>query len=196
MEDPSEGWDAVAQTFAAIRSDAGRAVVKRWAAHLPPRGSIVDIGCGTGLPIARTLADAGFAVSGIDPSPRLLAAFRANLPGAQTACEAAQHSSLFGRRFDGAVAIGLLFLLPQDTQRIVIGRIGEALGPGGHLLFSAPRLACSWTDTLTDRPSMSPGEDRYRAMLDEGGLRLIGIDRDEGGNDYFHAVRPGAARKP
>ncbi|WP_294320584.1 class I SAM-dependent methyltransferase [uncultured Sphingomonas sp.] len=188
MTDRTHGWEAVADRFAAIRSDVGVDVVRRWAADLPPGGSVVDIGCGTGRPVALALAGAGLAVSGVDPSPTLLAAFRRALPDAPAACEAAEDSDYFGRRFDGAVAIGLLFLLPPATQAVVIGRVARALRPGGRFLFSAPAMACRWTDTLTGRESRSLGEAAYRALLEEAGLRLVEGYADSGGNHYFAAV--------
>src|SRR5688572_20996774 len=41
-----------------------------WLLHrLPPASRVLDAGCGTGLPTARQLADAGMAVTGIDISP-------------------------------------------------------------------------------------------------------------------------------
>ena len=154
-DDPSGGWEAVAAKFSAMRSDVGADVVKRWSRRVRPGGSILDIGCGAGRPIATTLLDEGFDLYGIDPSPTLLAAFRRNLPGAEAACEAAEVSRLFDRRFDGAVAIGVMFLLSKDGQRAVIERVGRALTPGGHFLFSAPRQPCCWKDTLTGRLSLS-----------------------------------------
>lgn len=188
MTDPAHGWEAVADRFAAIRSDAGSDVARRWAMDLPPGGSVIDIGCGTGRPIALALAEAGLAVSGIDPSPTLLAAFRHALPEAPAACETAEASGYFGRRFDGAVAIGLIFLLPPATQAVVIGRVAQVLKPGGRFLFSAPSVACRWTDTLTGRESRSLGEAGYRDLLDAAGLRLIDGYVDSGGNHYFAAV--------
>ncbi|KQM63596.1 MULTISPECIES: class I SAM-dependent methyltransferase [unclassified Sphingomonas] len=188
MTDVTRGWEAIAGQFATIRSDIGADVVRRWAADLPPGGSVVDIGCGSGRPVALALAGAGFAVSGIDPSPTLLAAFRRALPHAPAACETAEASGYFGRRFDGAVAIGLLFLLPPATQAVVIGRVAQVLQPGGRFLFSAPSVACRWTDTLTGRESQSLGEAGYRVLLQKAGLRLVEGYEDSGGNHYFAAV--------
>ncbi len=188
MTDPTRGWEAVADRFAAIRSNVGADVVRRWAADLPPGARVVDIGCGNGRPVALALAGAGLAVSGIDPSPTLLAAFRRALPDAPAACETAEDGSYFGRRFDGAVAIGLLFLLPPATQAMVIGRVAQALRPGGRFLFSAPRIACRWTDTLTGQESRSLGEAGYHRLLDAAGLRLVEGYDDDGGNHYFSAV--------
>jgi 2-polyprenyl-3-methyl-5-hydroxy-6-metoxy-1,4-benzoquinol methylase len=187
-DDPSTGWEAIATTFATIRSDAGADIVRRWATSLRPAATVLDIGCGTGLPIAKALADDGFKVYGIDPSPTLLAAFRRHIAGAQALCEAAEKSRFFDRRFDGVVAVGVLFLLPEDSQRIVIERVGQALYPRGHFLFSAPRQSCEWIDSLTGRLSVSLGEERYTQLLASAGFSLADTCVDEGSNNYFHAV--------
>lgn len=193
MTDKSNGWEAIAARFAAIRSDIGVDIVRDWTRGLHAGASVVDIGCGTGWPVATTLAEAGCRVAGIDASPTLLAAFRRALPDAATACEAAEDSDFFGRRFDGAVAIGLLFLLPEAAQAALIARVGRALEPGGRFLFSAPRIPCRWADTLTGAASQSLGYDAYCRLLAKAGLHDVQIVNDIGGNDYFAAVAGGQA---
>ena len=189
VTDPSLGWEGVAEQFAALRSDIGVDVVLRWAEHARPGGVMVDIGCGTGLPIGRALSDAGFRMFGIDPSPTLLAAYRRNVPGAVTTEESVEASRFFDRRFDGAVMVGLLFLLSEERQRRVLPRIVDILHPGGHLLFSAPEQSCQWTDSLTGQVSRSLGLAEYRRILNEIGCPLVECYRDEGGNHYCHARR-------
>ncbi|MET3725480.1 class I SAM-dependent methyltransferase [Sphingomonas trueperi] len=187
-DDASAGWDAVADRFAALRSDVGTDIVLRWSRQLPRGDAVLDIGCGTGVPIGTCLAAQGFALFGIDPAPRMIAAFRANLPEATAACEPAETSRFFDRRFDGVVAIGMLFLLPEAAQAAVIGRVARVLHPGGRFLFSAPRERCDWEDSLTGRRSRSLGEEAYGALLDAAGLKMVGCHRDEGYNDYFDAA--------
>lgn len=188
--DTSAGWDAVADRFIAMRSPIGLDLVVQWSDRVPKGGTILDIGCGSGVPIAAALAARGFVLFGVDASPRLLDAFRRNLPGAATACEPAERSRFFDRRFDAATAIGLLFLLPEAAQAQVITRVAHALVPGGSFLFSAPRQRCAWRDTLTGRHSQSLGEDRYAALVADAGMRLAATRLDEGGNHYFEAVVP------
>lgn len=193
--DRSEGWDAVAADFMAARSDIGADVVRRWATtNLRAGANIVDVGCGSGLPIARALLDDGFAVSGVDASPRMIAAFRVACPDAAAVCEAAQDSRFFDRRFDAAVVVGLLFLLTAKDQRQLVVRVANRLANGGRFLFSAPRERCIWRDRTTGRRSMSLGIDGYRALCDAAGLRLIDTCVDVGGNHYFDAVRISPAR--
>lgn len=173
----------------AARSDVGVYVVRRWAGHLPPEGAVVDIGCGFGEPVTRTLVEAGLKVWGVDASPTLAAEYQRRFPHCPVACEAAEQSDLFGVQFDGAVAVGLMFLLPDGDQRRLIGRVARALKPGGRFLFSAPRQACEWTDVLTDRSSRSLGEEDYRQALDAAGLALVSQSTDAGGNHYFDATK-------
>ncbi|WP_431469393.1 class I SAM-dependent methyltransferase [Sphingosinithalassobacter sp. LHW66-3] len=191
--DRSEGWDAVADRFMAVRSDVGAATVRSWAREkVRPGGAIVDVGCGSGIPITRALAEDGFELFGIDASPALIAAFGREFPNLQHVCEAAQESGFFGRRFDAAVAIGLIFLLAAEDQARLIARIAHALVPGGRFLFTAPREACEWQDMLTGRTSRSLGQAAYARLCDKAGLRLVGGSVDEGGNSYHDAVRPAA----
>ncbi|MFD1950336.1 class I SAM-dependent methyltransferase [Sphingomonas arantia] len=188
--DHSAGWEAVADAFVAIRSETGAALVGSWARNtLPPSAAILDIGCGSGVPIARTLASAGFTVWGIDASPSLIAAYRRNLPDMPAACEPVQTGDFFGRSFAGAVAIGLVFLLDAHDQRMLLGNVANVLEPGGRFLFSAPRERCEWRDTLTGRTSVSLGADAYEAHLISVGLRLARCHIDEGGNNYYEAVK-------
>lgn len=188
MNDRSNGYEAIADRFVATRSDIGAGMIRDWADVLPAGASVVDIGCGSGWPVATTLAAMGCSVAGIAPSPTLLAAFRRALPHTDTACEATEDSRFFDRRFDGAVAIGLLFLLPAAAQAALIARVARVLRPGGRFLFTAPRVACRWRDTLTGRVSRSLGEGAYRALLTDAGLHLSRIITDNGGNDGFTAV--------
>lgn len=187
--DPSRGWNAAAAEFIAARSHIGVDVIRRWAKTLPAGGAVLDVGCGSGAPVTATLIEAGLRVWGIDASEALVAEFRRRFPSAQVACEPAETSALFGRTFEGAVAIGLIFLLPEDDQRKVIVRVARALAPGGRFLFSAPQQVCDWTDNLTGQPSRSLGEEAYRSALGRAGLNLIDHHVDEGENHYFEAVR-------
>ncbi|WP_322964270.1 class I SAM-dependent methyltransferase [Sphingomonas fuzhouensis] len=189
--DTSAGWDAVAQDFMAIRSGIGAALVRSWArANLPPSAAILDLGCGSGVPIATSLADDGFVVWGIDASPSLLSAYRRNLPDMPALCEPVQKSDFFGRRFAGIVSIGLVFLLSAADQHRLLAQVANTLEPGGRFLFSAPRERCEWGDSLTGRLSRSLGEQAYAARLAACGLVLADCLTDEGRNNYYDVVQP------
>lgn len=187
--DRSNGWEAVAQRLIAGRTRIGAETVRSWSRGLPAGASVLDLGCGAGVPVAETLIAQGCRVSGIDAAPSLVEAFRRRFPETQVACEAVEESDFFGRTYDGIVAIGLMFLLPPEAQRTVFHRVAAALTPRGRFLFSAPTQAASWPDLTTERLSVSLGDAAYRRALSDAGLELVGESVDEGENHYYEAAR-------
>jgi cyclopropane fatty-acyl-phospholipid synthase-like methyltransferase len=191
MTDHSSGYDGVARQFIEHRrvSDVGASTIRTWARLLPSGAEVLDLGCGSGLPISRVLIDEGIAVFGVDASPALCADFRRNVPEARVACEPVEESEFYGRRFDGVVAWGLVFLLPAKTQLQLMDRVARALASSGRFIFTAPTQLCSWTDVMTGRVSQSIGDDAYRAAFAESGLSLSAEYTDEGENHYYEVTK-------
>ncbi len=173
------------------RSAMGAETVRRWAAQLPLGGSVLDLGCGHGLPITQVLIEEGLRPYGIDASATMIAAFRLRHPHLPVEHNRVECSSLFHRRFDGVIAWGLLFLLHADLQAKVIHQIGAALERGGRFLFTAPAQACFWTDQLTGNMSRSLGADGYLRLIESAGLELEEQREDEGQNHYYIGRRIG-----
>ncbi len=189
MTDLSNGYESVAADFIKNRTAIGSSTVSQWASRVPAGGTMLDIGCGTGFPITQALVEAGLNVFGIDAAPAMIAEFRRNLPGVTVECCSAEESNFFERQFDGIVAWGLIFLLSPESQQQLISKAAQALHPAGELLFTAPRMMCSWKDSLTGLQSRSLGIDLYERFLRENDLDLIDTYTDEGKNHYFIAKR-------
>jgi cyclopropane fatty-acyl-phospholipid synthase-like methyltransferase len=151
--------------------------------------TVLDLGCGTGVPISQALIERGFNVYGVDASPTIVAAFRANFPNVPLEWAAVEDSDFFGRTFDAVVAWGLLFLLDAEVQRRLIAKVAGALRSGGRLLFTAPRQSCSWRDPMTGRTSISLGQEAYRKALEAEGMSLVGTHCDYGENHYYFAQK-------
>jgi SAM-dependent methyltransferase len=195
--DASAGYEAAAEAFQAFREDArvGADAVATWARTLPSGAEVLELGCGAGVPVTEQLARAGCAVWGIDASPALLSRFRERFPQCQSVCEDLAASQLFGRTFDAAIAVGVIFLLSPDTQRQLICQVATSLAPGGEFLFTAPGSPARWNDILTGKPSHGLGTVAYATALDAAGLALVREFEDEGANHYFLA-RKGVAGAP
>jgi len=189
--DNSNGYELIAEAFIRARSPSiGAATVREWSKELQPGSSILDLGCGHGVPISQSLINKGFTVHGIDASPSLIAAFRQRFPKARAECQAVEHSKFFGRKYDGVIAWGLMFLLAPAIQPIVISKAARALKPGGKFLFTSPRKALKWSDALTGRESVSLGAEVYEQILSAEGFTLAGEKLDEGDNHYYFASKP------
>jgi SAM-dependent methyltransferase len=191
--DKSNGYEEIAAIFISGRgrnhSGVGASVVAKWSQTLPGGATVLDLGCGTGVPILEALIDHGINVFGVDASPKMVAAFRANFPTVPVECAAVEDSIFFGRTFDGVVTLGLFFLLDVKVQRRLIAKIASVLGNGGRFLFTAPSQSCSWRDAMTGRTSISLGYEAYRKALEAEGMSLVGAQLDEGENHYYFAQK-------
>ena len=184
--DKSQSYEEFAEEFLRVRNPSiGIVTVREWCRGLARGAAVLDLGCGNGVPISQVLIEAEFSVYGVDASRKMIHAFRERFPQAQSEWCAVEDSGFFDRTFDGIVAWGLLFLLPEATQAAVMVKVAKALNPGGLFLFTAPLAAVRWKDSITKIESVSLGKDSYEKLLRSQEVNLLGNALDEGGNHYY-----------
>ena len=193
MIDESNGYEEIADMYIKGRGRAvkgiGSSTARAWARTLNKGSVVLDLGCGTGIPVTKILLDEGLAAYAVDASPTMIEEFRQNFPNVPVACESVERSSFFNRSFDGIISVGLLFLLSEETQRALVPKMAAALNPGGRLLFTAPLSKVEWRDAMTEQLSRSLGAEEYRALISGSGLSVVDEFEDEGENHYFNAIR-------
>jgi len=191
--DKSNGYEKIAAIYINGRGQAvngiGARFVRNWASTLPKNSTVLDLGCGTGIPISKVLIDEGMIVYGIDASPTMVKTFQKDFPNNPVACEAVEDSLFFNRKFDGIISWGLMFLLSRETQEIVIQKAANALKAGGKFLFTSTYKKNEWKDAMTDKRSLSLGAEKYRELITASGLSLIDEFEDEGESYYFDSVK-------
>ena len=148
--------------------------IDRFCRLIPHGGSIVDIGCGSGLPIAGELIERGFDVTGVDGTPTMIGLFKHNLPG--VAVHFADMRELaFDQRFQGLLAWDSFFHLSPEDQRDMFPRFQELAEPDAALMFSSGNAEGEAIGELEgDRlyhGSLDP--DEYRSLLDVAGFTVI-----------------------
>ena len=194
MTDESNGYEGIAEIFIPRRGRAvngiGSATARVWAGSFSSGAEVLDLGCGTGIPVTKILLEAGLHVYAVDASPKMVADFKQNFPDTPVVCESVERSAFFNRTFDGIIAVGLMFLLPEETQRALISKMAVALNPGGKLLFTATMNQQEWKDVMTEQLSWSLGAEKYRELISASGLSIGQEYRDEGENHYFSGIRP------
>lgn len=105
----------------------------RFLSTLPPRGRVLDAGCGSGRDL-RVFVDRGFRASGIDASQSLVNIAQA-FSGARCSVMRIEEMS-FSAEFDGVWACASLLHLPRVVLPTAIARIHAALALGGVLFAS------------------------------------------------------------
>ena len=189
--DAAHAYEHHAHAFLAGRdvSGIGARVIRDWCATLPPGATLIELACGGGYPVTRVLREAGLRVWAVDSSPTLLATFALRFPEIPVQCAKVQTSDFFGRTFDAAIAVGLIFLLPEAEQVALIARVAQILEPGGRFLFMAPVEQGEWQDLNTGLGCRSLGQAAYEGHLSDAGFRVVATFVDKGANHYYDAQR-------
>ena len=151
-----------------------RSWLERFAGLVRPGGTVLDLGCGAGEPIARWLIERGFAVTGVDSSATLIGMCRERFP-AHRWIVADMRTLELGCRFDGLIAWHSLFHLTADDQRALFPRLAAHAAPGAAFLFtSGPQAGESigeWQGEPLYHASLAP--DEYEARLAASGFALV-----------------------
>ena len=95
--------------------------------------SVLDIGCGAGVPITQLLAKR-FVVTGVDISKEMIRLARANVPRARFVQSDITSVEFDDSTFDAVVAFFSLFHIPREDQPHLFRRIRNWLKPGGYLM--------------------------------------------------------------
>ncbi len=141
--------------------------------HVRPAGTVLDVGCGMGEPIARYLLDNGCAVVGIDSSPSLIELCRTRLPHGEWLVADMRRLELH-RRFDGIIAWDSFFHLGAEDQRTMFERFAAHAAAAAPLLFTSGSaegvaIGCYHGDRL-HHASLAPEE--YRQRLAKHGFTV------------------------
>lgn len=131
-----------------------------------PNATVLDLGCGTGDPIARYLIDHGLTVVGVDACERMIERGNQRLPGVRFLLNDMRDLCL-DEKFDAIIAWHSFFHLNQNEQRAMFSVFEQHIKPNGILLFtSGPDAGEVWSDNngeMLYHASLSPAE--YRVLF-------------------------------
>ena len=102
---------------------------------LPEFSRILDLGCGTGRPMAEYVVARGHRVTGVDQAEALLAIARSHLPG-ESWIEARLEGFEPEGCYAGAMCWDALFHIPRAHHAAIVQRVGDALLPGSKLMLT------------------------------------------------------------
>jgi SAM-dependent methyltransferase len=145
--------------------------LERFVGALGSGAHVLDLGCGSGRPIAAWLIAQGFRVTGVDASPGLIDLCRQAFP--DHVWQVADMRGLdLEMRFDGVLAWYSSFHLTAEDQSAMAAVYARHLEPGGVLMFvGGPSRGVSmgeWMGRPLHHASLDPAE--YRAGLEAAGF--------------------------
>jgi len=134
------GYDACGEAYSAARAHAPSAWLALVTRRLPRGAAVLDIGCGSGIPVTHHLAQ-NFAVTAVDISLGQIERARRNVPRATFIHGDIMNLTFPQTSFHAVVMLYTLFHLPRDEQPELLARIKQWLKPDGLLLASLARTS-------------------------------------------------------
>lgn len=194
-EDVRAVYDRQAEVFDRLRENSRMEAgwIDRFVAAMGTGPEVLDLGCGSGEPVAGMLINRGCCVTGVDFAPEMLRLAAARWPGA--AWIEADISDLdLGRDFDGIVAWHSFFHLSIPAQRQALPRVVAHLRPGGALMMTLGIEEGEVTGHVGDAPVYhgSLSAEEYRATLTGLGVEVLDFVFDDptcGGANVLFARR-------
>ncbi len=142
---------------------------------IKPGGRILDIGCGTGRPIAEFLSLSGFCVTGIDISNEMIKKARAaNLENASFLKQDIMDYST-DIKYDGIIAFDSLWHIAKNRQPHIYGKISSLMNNNAYFLFTHGNRNNETEGTMFGQPfyygALSACE--VHTLLKRAGLKII-----------------------
>lgn len=137
-------------------------------------GSVLDIGCGAGEPMATYFVGRGYSVMGVDSSTAMISMFQARLPGQETLVS--DMRLLFLRRtFNGILAWDSFFHLNHHDQRHMFPIFRAHAAPRAALMFTSGPAHGEAMGLLEGEPLYHASLDavEYRHLLDSHGFEVV-----------------------
>ncbi len=138
------------------------------------KGSILDIGCGNGQPIAEYFIQQGFQLTGIDGATAMLDRARKRFPD-QRWLEQDMRELALDKTFDGLIAWDSFFHLTQLDQQKMFPIFAQHSHPGSALIFTSGTSNGIAMGKFEGEPlfhaSLAPQE--YRTQLNANGFEVI-----------------------
>ncbi|MCX5394454.1 bifunctional 2-polyprenyl-6-hydroxyphenol methylase/3-demethylubiquinol 3-O-methyltransferase UbiG [Streptomyces sp. NBC_00094] len=138
---------------------------------------VLDVGSGTGRPVADRLTRAGFAVTGIDVSRTMVELARSQVPGARfEQCGVHDFDAPEGG-FDAVCAFFPLLVMGRDEVSAALRRMAGWLAPGGYLVTATvpadvEDVEIEWMGRRV-RVSSFSAEEYVRQIREECGLDVL-----------------------
>ena len=188
-------YDELGSEYDRYRSEVGVRVVLDVVHEMGGSPHVMDLGCGTGYPIAVRVAPLVSTYLGVDNSEPMLSAFRKNVPEAE--CRLLDMSDIesIGGAWDLIFSWGSLCHLSIDRQSSILACAAQLLNPDGQLMFTGGEESGQCKGSVGPHVNAidhySMGKTGYAELLAANGMKELWAEAREAGNfTYLYKKMP------
>lgn len=166
---------------------------KKLLEKLQPSPSILELGCGPGIPILKLLLDQGAQVVANDISTKQIEMAKARCPEAKLVAGDMTALTFEPESFHGAISFYTLFHLPRSKLKAMLTKIHGWLKPGGVFVFNLATIDEEEIHGELLGHGMfwsSYGVDGNQALLREIGFDLLQVEVLQAGDGKLEEDDP------
>lgn len=186
-----EGYDKVAGDYSATRDQFSNVKhLDKLSALLKPNSTILDIGCGAGLPIDQYFIDHGHKVIGIDISEKQIDLAKNNIPQGEFFVKDMSDLKAGEYSVDAVVSFYAIFHIPRKEHEDLFKKINSFLPEGGLLLVT---MGAGEYEGLEDNFFGTKmwwshfGADKNRQIIKNAGFEIL-LDKIDVGDKERHQI--------
>jgi len=132
-----DGYNKIAEEYYLKRNlFKNEREIQEFLAHLPEGGTVLDIGCGGGIPVLRNLVDNGYNAKGIDFSQGMLTLAKQNVPEAELILGDITKTNFESESLDGIISTYAFIHIFRTQHPLLYTKIFRWLKPGAIMLVS------------------------------------------------------------
>ena len=183
MNNQGKRYDVIATGFAAMRDsfNTEKKYIDLLMQYLQSKSHVLDVGCGSGYPIADYLLKNDFQVTGIDASKELLKIAKKNCPLMKCVYGDIRSVSI-KEKYDAIIEWWCLFHLSKQDQIKMIARFSTWLKKDGILEFTTGDYEYEGSDNQMLNQELdfySCDPELYEQALKEQGFKLLLKETDQ-----------------
>ncbi|MFH1244294.1 MAG: class I SAM-dependent methyltransferase [bacterium] len=164
--------------------------VHRLIKYLPRQATILDLGCGAGIPVDDILLKAGHSVVGIDISSQQIKLARKNCPQGEYIVR--DINELKPREYQAQAVISFytMFHLPRTQHAKLLQIMASYLPSGGMLLLTMGDREFEGEHVLCNEPMWSSqwGTAKNHQLVEQAGFRIILEEIDGSGGERHQLI--------
>lgn len=186
-----KAWNKIVTEGKTIHVGLGEkesAFIDSFIGSMPKNGEVLDLGCGTGVPLGKILYESKLNVTGVDVSDKMIEKYRDNLPKAKV-FRMPMTEIKWVNKFDGILASYSLLCLPLDDFSIMAKKITMALKKDGTFLMflNEGDSKEGSIQEVQGQQMFSTGfsEKEIRNTFEPLGINIVKLEREECYSDEY-----------
>lgn len=187
-----QGYNKAAENYSSKRDQfENNKYLEQLAKLLKPGVTVLDIGCGSGVPVDKYLVDKGFKVTGFDISEKQIELAKQNVPEASFEVKDMSGLKKGEYKVDAVVSFYAIFHTPREKHQELFKKINSFLPQGGYILVTMGAGEYEGTEEDFHGTKMwwsHYGHEKNKEIVENAGFKILLDEINTGGNERHQII--------